>query len=447
MKTPQLALLSLLAASPAFAQTAPAEPASPAAPASPVIDSKWTTHFYGFVELDSIGDSTQSWTEVPGNGTLARHGTWSGDHGRLQLTGRNSRLGFKLAAPEWKGVKASAVLEMDFFGNQPPNASEAAFYTNAGLRFRHLFLKLETPVVDLLAGQTWQLFGMQPYFQPNTVEIQGVPGEVYSRATQLRLSKTMKGSALTLEVDAAAVRPPERDAAFPDLQAGVRLLVNDWKAAHTVGSTGTGIEPGGLGISGIYRRFDLPEFSAKPVNDITATGSGVSIDALVPVLAAHGSDKGNALTLTGSFVRGAGIADLYTGLNGGVGFPSLPNPGKVTPAPAYTPNMDAGIVSIAKDGSLQPVGWQSWMLGLAYYLPGGNVWVAANYSNLRSWNAHEFGASSKIWDHGKWMDGVLMWDATPAVRFGAEISHYEQAYYDGQTAWNNRYQLSAFFLF
>src|SRR5207237_5544636 len=136
-------------------------------------------------------------------------------------------------------IKPSAVLEMDFLGNQPTGTAEATVFTSPLFRIRHMALKLENPYVDVLLGQSWQLFGWQPYFHPNTVEIQGVPGQVDSRSPQVRLSHLFKSDALSVEVAIAAARPPQRNSAVPDGQAGIRMLVNTWKGVHTAGATGT----------------------------------------------------------------------------------------------------------------------------------------------------------------------------------------------------------------
>ena len=46
-----------------------------------------------------------------------------------------------------------------------------------------------------------------------------------------------------------------------------------------------------------------------------------------------------------------------------------------------------------------------------------------------------------------WFDVNLFWDATPAVRFGAEYSYTKQTYGDGVEAKNTRGQFSAFYIF
>src|SRR5439155_17242626 len=96
-----------------LAPTAAPEPAPAAKPAE---EKKWLPTFYGFVELDVIGDSTQSFNDLAGNAIIAHPGTYAADHGRLTFGARNSRLGFKLAAPDFGEIRVSAQIEMDFLG-------------------------------------------------------------------------------------------------------------------------------------------------------------------------------------------------------------------------------------------------------------------------------------------------------------------------------------------
>jgi hypothetical protein len=438
-----LALLLLSLATPALAEAPPSEPEPPP------VRSKWAASLYGFVELDSIWDSSQSFNDLAGNSNIARPGTYAADHGRMTFGARNSRLGFKLAAPDFHGMHASAIAEMDFLGNQPPNAAEAAYFASPAFRIRHMALKLETAPVVITVGQYWELFGWQANFHPNTVEIQGVPGQVYSRAPQIRLARVFQSPVVGLEVAIAAVRPPQRDGAAPDGQGGLRLFFPFWKGLRTAGATGTAIDALGIGVSGLVRRFNLPEFSAKPVASVSTVGWGVSADALIPIIPVRNGRRGNTLTFTGNYVRGAGIADQFTGLTGGLTFPNLPNPTGASPAPTYSPDVDNGLVTFDSSGGLHAIGWQSILVGLQYYLPpSGNLWVSGNFSQMSSNNAGTYGTpATKVFTWSRWINGNLFWDVTPAVRFGLEYAYYKQRYADGVAAHDHRVQLSGFYLF
>jgi len=418
------------------------------------IQGKWGTTFYGFVEFDAIHDSTQAASttinDSQGNSALARPGTYAADNGQTLFGARNSRIGFKLVAPEVDSIKASAVLEMDFLGNQPTStASQAALIGNPTFRIRHMALKLEDPIVDVLLGQYWQLFGWQSAFHPNTVEIQGVPGQVYSRAAQARLSKTLETSSITLDLAIAAARPASRNSQVPDGQAGVKLTFNHWKGVHTAGSTGTAIDGLAVGVSGVARHFVLPGFYGN--GHSRSNGWGLSLDTLLPIIPARADQHGNALTLTGSFVTGTGISDLYTGLTGGVGFPAPPNPEMLTPPPTYAADIDNGMVTFDANGKIHTIDWQSYIIGVQYYLPpSGKVWISANYSAMKSDNATRYtnaAGLAKTFDKSRWADANVFCDLAPAVRLGVEYAHFRQTYGDGVVAKNTRLQLSGFYLF
>src|SRR5262245_33868269 len=102
--------------------------------------AKLGVSLYGFVELDIIRDSTQSFHERAGNELVSRPSTYEGEHGRLMLSARHTRLGLKLDGPgSGSGsVTTSAAVEMDFLGNQPPfpPLTEASFYQSPTFRLR-----------------------------------------------------------------------------------------------------------------------------------------------------------------------------------------------------------------------------------------------------------------------------------------------------------------------
>jgi hypothetical protein len=460
-------VLAVAAAPAAFAQStpAPANEEKPAAPApaateltpvtvqkaaTPVVN-KWSAQLYGFAELDTIQDTRETMTEVPGNPVLPHAGNnYAADHGRLQLSMRNSRVGFRFSSPEFRGMKGSGLVETDFFGNQPNAAgggSEGAFYNNAGLRVRHAWGKLETPYVDVLGGQTWQ-----PYFHPNTVELQGVPGQVYSRTAQVRLSHAFKTEPLTVELAAAVARPPQRDADLPDGQAGIRFAFNDWKGVRTSGGTGTGVDPAMIGVSGALRGFAVQKAGQPdPSVQSKTSGWGVSVDGFLPIIPGKADDRSNALTATGSWVRGAGIQDMYSGFSNGIGAATATTGGSGGPL-AGSDALDNGLVAFNKANNLTAVQVRSFMVGLQYYTPidNGAVWLAGNYSQTNSDNAPDLVAASvgnQVFKRQRWAEGALFWDATQAIRFGGSFGWFEDVLKDNTLAHDQRYQFSMWYLF
>jgi len=429
----------------------PAESAKPGAAPSPgQVTSKWTATLYGFAEVDLMHDTTQSFGDSPGNGLTVRSGAASlaYNNGRTQTTARNSRLGVRLSAPESNGMKASGNVEMDFMGNQPNPVSEAANVNNGTFRIRAAYAKLETPYVDLLAGQYYFLFGEGPFFFPMSIWFFGLPNQGFGRTQQFRLSHTIKSEAVSLDIAASVQRPPQRDSEVPDFQGGLKLGVNSWKGPHTIGSGYPAVDPLTIAVSGSLRHFRVNEFAAAPVTTHTANGWGISVDGMIPVIPGTAKAKGNALTLTGSFVKGNAIGDLIGGLTGGAAFPSLP---PATPQPTFTPNIDPGIVQYDSAGHLRTLNWQTFMVGLQYYLPpDGRITVAANYTQGDSDNITDGltgGALGTVMKQSQFVELVALADITPAVRAGVAWQRTAQTRGDDTTTKNNRLELSVYFFF
>jgi hypothetical protein len=404
---------------------------------------RFSITFYGFVEADYIYDTTRSYNDSIGNDIVARDDTYAGTVGRTQFSMRNTRLGFAFQAPVISGLHPSALVEGDFFGHQtsPPGGSENTYFDSPLFRIRHAYLKLDGGPVDLLFGQTYDVFGWQNYFFPASVEFLGLPNMVFSRNTQLRVSRTFGADGpVSVDLAASANRPPQRDSEVPDLEAGLRISLNRWKGITTPGNVRTIAAPLSIGVSGIGRQFKLDAYAPPPTQKSnTVRGWGVSVDALVPVIpASDGNDRKNRLTLTGSYVIGTGIADLLT-TGGGAAFPTLPNSMQQSPPPVYTPDIDPGLVTFDVSTQLaHTIDWYAYRVGLQYYLPifDGRMMFAANYTYSHSNNLHllfpaggqEEGLLQTIADTSIYADGNLFFDATPSIRFGIS-GQYTQVYY------------------
>ena len=189
--------------------------------------------------------------------------------------------------------------------------------------------------------------------------------------------------------------------------------------------------PLSIGVSGIVRQFKVDAFAPPPTQrSNSATGWGVSIDALLPVIpAADGNDRKNRLTLTGSYVIGTGIADLLT-TGGGAQFPTLPKPGAAIAAPDVRarhrqrpghlrradqhPAHDRlvrvqGRPAVLPADARRPAALrrQLHLLALEQHAPA-----------LPARAARRSSSSSLVADTSQYADANLFFDATPAIRFG-----------------------------
>jgi hypothetical protein len=490
------------AAEPAPPAAAPAEPAAAAPPAHswfwrPPLefkvgegDQKWTTQLYGFAELDMITDSTRSFNESEGQGAVVRNTVFEGQNGRTQFTARNSRLGIKLSAPTIDGIKATGLIEMDFFGNQPasaPNAtaygatggpgsvSEANFLVAGVGRLRHAWLKLEDDIINVMAGQNYIVFGGDSYFFPATTEFLPMVGMVFQRTTQFRLWKTIKTDPVNVDIVVAAMRPPQRDSQIPEGQGQLAFKINNFKALHTPGACCASADPAAISVSGTVRKFKVNSIpAAVPPKAAEDTGWGVAVNGLIPIIPAENSDdRSNKLTLTGSFVTGSGYGDVYNGLTGGLNgvtpaavIPATPAVGAPLPAepsPAQG-DIDTGMVAFDPAGNLHTINWTSFQAGLQYYLPGGRFLLAALVSHAYSNNivgvrTNGGGGGSAnagtVWKEGLYVDASLMADITPNARVGLTGSRTITTYGDdlnqannsNNVVYNNRGRLCFYYFF
>jgi hypothetical protein len=402
----------------------------------------WRLTFFGFVEADYMFDTTRSYDDAIGGAIVARSDTYAGRASRTQFSMRNTRIGMMFESPRFGSLTPSAIFEGDFFGHQSidlPDTSEAAVYASPVFRVRHAYLKLASDIVDVVAGQTYDVFGWQNSYSPCTVQFLGLPNQLFSRNVQLRVSRSIQASSsFSVDLAASAVRPAQRDSGIPDANAGIRFNIDSWKGIATPGNIGTRALPLSLGISGTFRSFRVNAFTPPPTqNSNSATGWGVSADALIPIIPAQdASDRGNRLTLIGSFVIGSGIADLITA-GGGATFPTLFNPTQANPPPIYHGNIDYGLVSFDTRGVLHTIDWQAFKVGVQYYLPPtGRIILSANYTQGYSKNLSKLfpqgGAEvellGRIADTSRYADVNVFWDATPAVRLGLS-GQYTQVEY------------------
>mgnify|MGYP001237919485 CR=1 FL=1 len=445
----------------------------------------WKLTIYGFAEGDMMRDSTRSFSDGLNTNVVAHPFTQAYENPRLQFTIRNTRLGFKAEAPAFGGIRTSGVLEFDLFGNQPNinagggspgvaagsgNTTEGAYFNNAAFRVRHAYVKWESDVVDVLAGQAYHLLGWQNYFFPSSCGFLGLPNMLFNRTVQLRVSHTFASNPVNVDIAAAAFRPAERDSALPDGEGGIRLAINHWKAMTTPGSGGTGALPAAIGASGLVRSFRVDPYAPLPAPPTPLTGWAVAGNALLPIIpVADSAHRGNALTVTGEYVTGTGDADQYTGMTAGATMPNvqpLP-PGTsynqlgqvVAPAGAqpltglpYTPDVDPGLVAFDLHGVAHTINWQTVVVGVQYYLPpSGRIFITGNYSYGKSSNIgslyhpdstlrYPWINSGGVFVSSWYADGNVFFDVTPSTRVGLSYQHVAQVLADGFNVHNDRFE-------
>lgn len=414
--------------------------ASPAADDHPLYGkrSQWSLETYGYARFDAIIDSTQSFDDGLQPWLIQRVGTYRGDHARALFTARDSRVGWKVKAPEYGGINSSAVIELDFYGLTISDAKKHDQVVFGPLRIRHAYLKLETPVVDVIAGQTYDVFGWGGTFYPATVGYLGVPGQIYHRNPQLRVQKVIDAGSLKLTAAVAAVRPGQRDnGGFPDAQGGLKMSLDSWQGVSHSGFGPPSLEGISVGVSGLFRHFEVPVFKLEPASeDESVNGYGAVAQVLLPVIPVKTlDDKGNALTLTGEFSLGTGIAEMHGGLDGGSRLPVVTDPSMLNPAPAYPQNIDPGLLTFDRTLKAQTVDWKAFVVGGQYHLPIGNgiIWLSGVYSRVWSDNIKELTPQTNwggVFTKMEYIDASLGFEITPALLVGLSGQTLKQTFGD-----------------
>lgn len=429
-------------------------------------DTRLVLKLSGEILTSVIHDSTRSYDDKIGSALVARSDTIESREGRTQFSPRGSALTLAVDAPELGGVHTAGVLSLGMLSSEtsPNETTESRFYDKPALSLSKAYLSVMTDYVDVLAGLTRNLFGWEDYYRPSSVEYLGLPNQTSSTTTQVRLSHRFGADGpVSADVGIAAVRPAQRDSEIPDATAGLRLAINDWRGLNGWRGSSAGGDlkavamPLSVGVSGVFRQFKVDAFTPPPSqNSNSVRGGGVAVNAFVPVIPAQDDfDRGNRLTLTGSFVMGTGIGDLVNS-NSGAEFPTLPNPALAQPPPVYEGNVDDGLVTFDTLGILHTIDWRTINAGLIYYLPpNGRLFLSGNFTHSYSENiadlypqgGSEVGLLTFVARQTTYVDGNLFFDATPALRIGGSVQYTIVEYIDGDKPDNIREMVSASYVF
>ena len=454
---------------------------------------KWVTTMYGFVQVDSVYDSNQSYNNwpfnsAPGNAAVLSSSQSGGkalsgsevnqfNSGRFGMDVNNSRIGFALSSPVYNGYKIRALLEMDFLASPGGQTLEGStpgsglgYVTNPIFRIRHFFFDVTTPSWgNVLVGQYWSLFGEQPYNIQNNLQIAPGPGTAYGRFPQIRWYKNLhlSDSGVMLEPAAAVMTPPTTTGGIPAFTEALKLSDSNLMTELMIGDTGKGQFPASLSISGIEQNYSgysaiggksaFRNTSSTGFNSWTAAGA---VDLILPIIPIHDDKPGNNLTLQAEYTWGQGDAWQFPNLTFGLGGGTVNTIGS---------NNGFGGNGVIMNNQFLPLDIQTYNADLQYYFPDDArtsivLGIAVdNASNLQQISGALGGFGSTNPAGGGSANGyytylqpdthltfayVDLWhDFTPAVRAGLEFGQYDAVYTGGANALDNRVMMSWFYLF
>jgi hypothetical protein len=409
----------------------------------------------GYLQADFKYDSTQSCFDFCALLPIQKPGSYRGDHSRVVFSPRDSRLGFLLATPDKRGVRLTGLLEFNFFASTA--TTEQATWSDPVAGLRQAWIKLETRALDIMIGQSANLFGWSSGYVVAGVQEPALPGQMYQRTMQLRLSRAFHLGPVTAELATALEQPPQPDSSTPELVAGLRLSLDRWTGYHTYYLTGSAVQPASIAVTGDLRRFRIAELSPTPHTHHLRTGGGIAIDAFLPIRSATRASHDGSAALTAEYVYGAGTSDMYTGLGAaGTINPSLP-PTEPGGAPVrYPANFTPGLAAYDATGRLELLQWTSYMIGLEYYPGGvgGRVGTWMNYGHMASANSRRFGGPDvndpvlgRTRESEIFVDAGVSFDPTRATRVSSGLALFRDHYVDGTIARNYSVMSSAWLFF
>ncbi len=285
------------AVNPPAAQTAPV-PAGPEAPAGLEPDKKplWSTldiQLYGYVKLDAAWDSSGV---SPGDYVLFTDLGREGDD-EFNITAKQTRLGARITGPDTGNMKASGVIEFDFYGS-------AGAENKANVLLRHAYMVLDWPddKFSILAGQASDV--ISPLY-PNTLNYTVLwdAGNIGYRHPQVRVTHQLQvRDDMTLELAGAISRTigdveilgftPGADAGFPTFQ-GRAGLTFPW----------FGFKPTTVGVSAHWGR---EQYSS----DNKVDSWSLNLDVVQPICP--------VVTVRGELYAGENLDDYFGGIGQGV---------------------------------------------------------------------------------------------------------------------------------
>ncbi len=424
-----------------------------------------TLRLYGFVETDNIYDTTQSYTEEQDsvapqtrNAATAAGKTATGlpnsagTRGRDQMSIRNSRLGFEFNVPaQDNGISAKAVFEMDFLGddaanstpgNAPGAQNEGNLYNNPTVRIRHAYVDVSKTlssedVLSTKLGQYWSLLGWQPYYFPGESVVMPGVGMLYRRFVQARATDTHTFGDWTLESAVDGAKPDEANAGSPEWHAGARFASTKYKGASISGAS--------TAMVGLSAGVSAALIPIRTQSIGSPTGGAIAMDVLVPIIpSSDGKSRDNTLIWAAEGVDGSGVGGLeMAGLTFGI-------PGVGTATPGSGTAIDSGIAGVNNSGNAELIKMRSYRTHLQYTL---SKWsTSVGYAQVEARNLDRFSTitnANLLYPKLQYAYVTLFYDAATWLRFAGEVSQTKDTYNDANNrfARNNRYQMSAYFMF
>ncbi|MFH1504193.1 MAG: hypothetical protein ABIH08_02220 [Candidatus Omnitrophota bacterium] len=268
---------------------------------SPAAESLVSGHkvkMYGFLKLDSSIDDSK--TNNPDAPKYASSEATVSDEKQYAMTAMNTRLGLNYSGSDLGAAKTFGNVELDFYDTASDNSQKP--------RMRHAYFKLNYPRWELLAGQTWDIFGP---LGPNTLNTNGYlwnGGNIGFRRPQVRLTNNFdfnEGKKVVTQLSinrnigiANGTVNTGENSGYPMAQA---------RAAYTFPFLG---EKSTIGVAGLYgmEEYNRNDTVTDDNYDVSQWGVGLDLSTAF----------NSWLSLKGEFFRGSNLDALLAGIGYGI---------------------------------------------------------------------------------------------------------------------------------
>ncbi|MCX8110746.1 MAG: hypothetical protein N3D15_05810 [Syntrophorhabdaceae bacterium] len=333
--------------------------------------------------------------------------TWAGGETRLNLA---------IKGPDGWGAKTNAFIEGDFRGGSGggQGAATYGFFT-----LRHAFMNMDWGSTKLLVGHTWQAWGLLP-----TLNVLGASENHFMRGNvrvpQIRLTQGFTKE-LDMVIGLAAptntfgnTQPDDKSRAlYPDSSIE---FVYKTPAMGKIGPRTLTLGLGGM-VGKEKVTFVNNTLYPNHYRSVPITRWGSSFYGFIPILSEKANNKQGSLALTGSVFMGQGL---------GVYLPAAPNNPYDRPGDAAT----GAAPYLSTDSIVTPRypmttgGWGQ----MTFYFTDkmfSNLVFGWQKNNISSrYYAAQAGVVRYIQN---WIFNV-MYDVSPAIRFGAEYTRVMTSY-------------------
>ncbi len=380
------------------------------------VTSRYDVTIGGYIKFD-VAYTDQNATydyRAPNRDSRAKYAEQLNDsYDAVTWAGGETRLNFAIKGPDAWGAKTSAFLEGDFRGGTGGGQGAATY----GLfTLRHAFMNMDWGNTKLLIGHTWQAWGLLPTFNMLAFsENHFMKGA--TRVPQIRLTQNFtKELAMVVGIASPTntfgnTQPDDKSRAlYPDTSIE---FVYKSAALGKVGPWGLTFGLGGMvGKEKVTFQDPANHYLSKPLRRW-----GGSFYGFIPIIPERANKKAGALALTGNVFMGQGLGTY------------LP---AATAYAYYRPTDFQSASGTPAPGTNQfevryPVTSGGWAQLTFYY-------TDKMFSNLLfGWQKNSWSQPYINTNAGQtrylqnWIFNV-MYDVSPAVRFGAEYTRIMGSY-------------------